>query len=82
MKKARAKRAKPVFVNVKHANLWSFLPQLSSWLLKADLASGRKHQAPVVQTVANAIHRINHYPLDIAIGFAITYPVDSDLSGG
>ena len=39
-------------------------------------------QAPVVQTVDNAIHRINHYPLDIAIGFAITYPVDSDLSGG
>ena len=35
--------------------------------------------APVVD---NAIHRINHYPLDIAIGFAITYPVDSDLSSG
>ena len=27
----------------------------------------------------NAIHRINHYPLDIAIGFAITYPVDSEF---
>ena len=40
------------------------------------------HLAPVVQTVDNIIHRINHYPLDIAIGFAITYPVDSDLSGG
>ena len=39
-------------------------------------------QTPVVQKVDNAIHRINHYPLDIAIGFAITYPVDSDLSGG
>ena len=36
-------------------------------------------QAPVVQTVDNAIHRINHYPLDIAIGFAITYPVDSAI---
>ena len=36
----------------------------------------------VVQKLDNAIHRINHYPLDIAIGFAITYPVDSDLSGG
>ena len=41
-----------------------------------------EEQAPVVQTVDNAIHRINHCPLDIAIGFAITYPVDSDLSGG
>ena len=39
-------------------------------------------QAPVVQKVDNAIHRINHYPLDIAIGFTITYPVDSDLSVG
>ena len=39
-------------------------------------------QAPVVQKVDSAIHRINYYPLDIAIGFAITYPVDSDLSGG
>ena len=39
-------------------------------------------QAPVVQKVDNAIHRINYYPLDVAIGFAITYPVDSDLSGG
>ena len=38
--------------------------------------------APVVQKVDNAIHQINHYPLDMAIGFAITYPVDSDLSGG
>ena len=36
------------------------------------------HLAPVVQKVDNVIHRINHYPLDIAIGFAITYPVDSD----
>ena len=38
--------------------------------------------APVVQTMDNAIHQINHYPLDSASGFAITYPLDSDLSGG
>ena len=42
-----------------------------------------RNQIPVVQKVDNAIHRINQYPLDIAIiGFAITYPVYSDLSGG
>jgi len=40
------------------------------------------NQVPVVRKVDGAVHRINHYPLDIAIGFAITYPVDSDLSGG
>ena len=39
-------------------------------------------QAPVVQKVDNAIHRINHYPLDSAIGFPNTYPWDSDLSVG
>ena len=41
-----------------------------------------RNLAPGFQKVDNAIHRINHYPLDIAIGFTITYPVDSDLSGG
>ena len=41
-----------------------------------------KNLAPVVQKVDNAIHWINHYPLDSAIGFPDTYPVDSDLSGG
>ena len=39
-------------------------------------------QAPVVQNVDNAIHRINLYPVDRAIGFHNTYPLDSDLSGG
>ena len=38
--------------------------------------------ATVVQKVDNAIHRVNHYPLDSAIDFAITYPLGSDLSGG
>ena len=32
----------------------------------------------VVEKVDNAIHRINIYPLDSAIG----YPLDSDLSDG
>ena len=39
-------------------------------------------QAPVVQKLDSAIHRINHYPVDNAIGFPITYPLDRDLSGG
>ena len=38
--------------------------------------------APVVQTLDSAIHRIKIYPLDGAIGFRNTYPLDSDLSGG
>ena len=40
------------------------------------------NQAPVVQKGDNAIHRINLYPLDSAIGFPNTYPLDSDLSSG
>ena len=39
-------------------------------------------QAPVVQKLDSAIHRINLYPVDNAIGFPNTYPLDSDLSSG
>ena len=39
-------------------------------------------QAPVVQKVDNAIHQINHYPADNAIGFCNNSTLDSDLSGG
>ena len=36
---------------------------------------------PVVQKADNTVHRINHYPLDSAISFPNTYPLDSDLKG-
>ena len=36
---------------------------------------------PVLQNVDSSIHRINHYPVDIAIGLRNTYTLDSDLSG-
>ena len=39
------------------------------------------YRAPVVQNVDNAIHRIDVYPLNSAIGFPNTYPLDSDFSG-
>ena len=39
-----------------------------------------RNQAPVVQMADNAIHWINLYPLDSAIGFP-NHPLDSDLSG-
>ena len=34
---------------------------------------------PVDQNVDNAIHWINHYPVDIAIGLRNTYTLNSDL---
>ena len=40
------------------------------------------YQGPVVQKVNSAIHPINHYPVESAIGFPNTYPLDSDLLGG
>ena len=40
------------------------------------------HQAPVVQTLDSAIHRINHYPVDKYQENQLRYAVDSDLSGG
>ena len=36
------------------------------------------HQAPVVRKVDNAIHRINHYPVDCVVCFVNTYPLVSD----
>ena len=41
------------------------------------------HQAPLVQKVDNTIHWINLFPVDNAIiDFPITYPLDSNVSGG
>ena len=40
------------------------------------------NQAPVVQRLDNAIHRINHYPVDSVVCFVNIYSLDSDLSGG
>ena len=40
------------------------------------------HQAPVVQTLDTAIHRINHYPAEKYKGNQLSYPVDSDLCTG
>ena len=39
-------------------------------------------QVPVVQKADSSIQRINLHPVDSAIGFPNTYPLDSDLSGG
>jgi len=39
-------------------------------------------QARVVRKVDNAIHRINHYPVDSVVCIVNTYPLDGDLSGG
>ena len=39
-------------------------------------------QAPVVQKLDNAIHRINHYPADSVVCFVNIYPLDCDLSSG
>ena len=36
----------------------------------------------VVQKVDNAMHRINHYPVDSVVCFVNTYPLYSDLSSG
>ena len=37
---------------------------------------------PVVQRLDNAMHQINHYPVDKCWQNKPCYPLDSDLSGG
>ena len=59
------------------------IQQLSTMLTCRDgISAELSIQAPVVQRLDNAIHRINHYPADSAVCFGNTYPLDSDLSGG
>ena len=50
--------------------------------IKRLVYANKKVQAPVVQTLDSAIHRINHYPADNYYGNQLRYPLDSDLSGG
>lgn len=40
------------------------------------------NQAPVVQHMDHAIHRINLYPVNNTFNFPNAYPFDSDLSSG
>jgi len=50
--------------------------------LKASLRLKIADQAPVVQRLDNAIHRINRYPVDSVVCSVNIYPLDSDLSSG
>ena len=50
--------------------------------METRIASRVAKLGPVVQKVDNATYWINYNPLDSAIGFAITFPLDSDSSGG
>lgn len=52
-------------------NTWNIDPHNLSIRNKATF------QAPVNQTMDSATRRINHYPLDSAIDFAMSYPLDS-----
>ena len=60
--------------------LWFRFTVLCDWL--KNFCKFLTSQAPVVQKLDSAIHRINLYPVDNAIGFPNTFPLDSDLSGG
>ena len=51
---------------------------LHSYYLKIIFSA----QAPVVQRLDNAIHRINRYPLNKCQQNKLRYPLDSDLSSG
>ena len=59
----------------------SFLGEVQT-KVAANVRFISSNQAPVVQTLDSAIHRINHYPADSVIDFRNTYPLDSDLSSG
>ena len=58
-----------------------YLSRAQIYRRRTEVCSSPIDQAPVVQKFDSTIHRINLYPLDDAIGFPNTYPLDSDLSG-
>ena len=70
--------------------LWIKCSMFEPWLGSLHCIAGQdftftlphSNQGPVVRKVDNAIHRINHYPVDSVVCFVNTYPLDSDLSGG
>ena len=51
-------------------------------LLQNTVWLSQHNQAQAVRKVDNAIHQINHYPVDSVVCFVKTYLLDSDLSGG
>ena len=55
---------------------------ISDAALKNNKVDVGHHQDPVIQKVNSAIHQINHYPVDNAIGYPNTYSLHSDLLGG
>ena len=60
-----------------------FFLDLPPWHGNSPFSNHASHQlAPVVQKVDNAAHWINHCPMDNAIIFPNSYPLDNDLSNG
>ena len=55
-----------------HTNL-----KISYLLIVNLLVFANQEQARVFQKVDNAIHRINHYPVDSVVCFGNIYPLDS-----
>jgi len=51
-------------------------------LEKSILPQEKQDAGPSCSRLDNAIHRINHYPVDTCKQNKPRYPLDSDLSGG
>ena len=73
-----------LFLKILENEIWKFGRNLPLATFGSETVKKLIEKAPhaVVQRVNSAIHRINHYPVDNAIDFPDTYPLDSDLSGG
>ena len=72
--------SKSCFLQVRQLKF--YFPKLDRFMKMLLKNSAYITQAPVVQRLDNATHRINHYPADSVVCFVNTYPLDSDLSGG
>ena len=71
------------FLNQSYPGRWSLgTNQLSGPKAGQNRFTRNRVLTSVVQRVESPIRRINLHPVDIAINFPNTYPLDSDLSSG
>ena len=68
--------------NVQFAYLYPRKARATPLAHRGEVGDFCRLRVAVVRKVDNAIHRINHYPVDSVVCFVYTYPLDSDLSGG
>ena len=71
-----------VLLHIERKNESHVFPSLLKQQKAREVDMITRDLARVLQSLDNAIHRLNHYPADSVVCFVNTYTLDSDLSAG